>query len=1136
MPGLLEKAGSQSVRPSRWAPIFIENFGNGGLYTNRSPLTPAGSLIENLYYGGKNSALIGGSNVEVTVRNTIQRRPGLSAFSTATYPTAPTRAFSFELLNGTIQVLIDTGSTGSLTITSVANSIGSTAVYTGTFPNAGSNAYAGLVFQVAGFSGAGNNGTFTCTASTTTTLTLTNAIAVAESHAATTVSAGAVYFDQQNGAKTLLKAKQPGAGQSSFVAVAGIFYAGDGVDTWVYTPNNQNGSTWNWGLAAPTSQPSVTIVPSGAAATQWTANTVWSTMGLLNDGTNIQQLIGVNATGLNTTQFGTSGDGNPAWNQTPGGTTSDNTITWTNRGPVVLWTANTTYNNASVGGTTVNPCIIYDPNTKSCYVQANPGNASGVSGSNYPSFKPGLGQATHEGGIKWFYVGPPGVPLPWIKSHAYPSITGGADSVASIVEPVSLANGLPSNQTIFWQVSSGGTSASSAAAPKWATIPGTQTTDGDLQWLCLGSKNWAALTAYSAWSANGTVFRAIVDSNSNFQVCTTTGVSGGSAPTWATVYGDTTTDGSVVWTCVGSSMTWAAATKWFLPVPGFSPPSSSSPYGGASVVDSNNHVEFCTISGKGGSTAPAWAGIGSFTTDNAATWFDLEAYNTSAHSLSWTKGMSYAYSFKARANSDFYSTVDPSTNALPVPPGVASALPLPSGSLTGDVSSASPVFTITGSDAGAVNTISGFGSTNPAVDTIVIWRSADGGSSAQMFELTEIPAPPPIGGIAQFWSFQDFLPDTPTSLYPGLNPLSPAPIDGVNDPPPSAARPMEYNFQRIWCASGQQVIFSGGPDTLVGNPNSAFNASDEFPYLSQVTRAVKSTQGLIVYTKNSIEVILGGPLTASFYNVTLAPGIGLGNFNALDVFAGEHFFMSTDGMLRVLSPSLSLSSTGFPIADKLAALDPTKVYITYNEQPNDSAVYVSDGSTGWFRLNPRQVPGGINGPEPVWSPFATITNGCKMLQSVEVSPGIKKLLVGSTGANQQILQRNLSVFTDNGSQYGANFQLGNLWLAHRGEIALLKFLEADFTGASKTTYTVGYLLNEISGSFSNFVMAPLFDPPSLYGTTITPSSYSPCRYYFSGQGSLARCVHLQMSVDFGTTSFGDEILNMTIYGAVVKNQ
>ena len=60
----------------------------------------------------------------------------------------------------------------SLTVTSVAAGTG---VYTMSSSAAGaSNGYAGLVFVMAGFGTAANNGTFLCTASTTTTITTTN--------------------------------------------------------------------------------------------------------------------------------------------------------------------------------------------------------------------------------------------------------------------------------------------------------------------------------------------------------------------------------------------------------------------------------------------------------------------------------------------------------------------------------------------------------------------------------------------------------------------------------------------------------------------------------------------------------------------------------------------------------------------------------------------------------------------------------------------------------------------------------------------------------------------------------------------------------------------------------------------------
>jgi hypothetical protein len=1150
---LLQQSGAQPNKSPKYVPLFIDRSFTG-LYTQRNVLHDPSDIYTSRFYGGRPDALWQGLNVELTNRLTLQRRPGLTQLSTAVYPTLPLRSYSFQLTDGTIRLIIDTSSL-AYPVTSVANSSGGQVAYSGSF-GAVTNDIQGLKVRISGFTNPNNNGVFTVITSSNTSVVVNNPNAQTETATASANTAGGVYWDQQNGTTVLLFAKGfdvngHNAGQSYFQGVAGTLYVGDGVETWKYTPLNTNlpagaaASTWNWGIVAPTKQPSVTVVPSGSAATQWVANTVWSTMGLIYDSaTNTtQQLNSVNATGVNSTQLGTTGSGNPVWAGV-GGATIDGSVTWTNRGPIVLWTASTLYQNGSSGGTLASPCIIYDPATKACYYNAN---GAGLSGTNYPKFKPGAGQTTSDHQVKWAYLGQHGLPGIWQKSHVYATENAGNADTSSISEPIGLANGLPTNQTVFWQVvTTGGTSSSSYTSPKWNT-PAGQTTggDGDMIWLSLGSDQWVANTSYFAWTASGSIFSAIRDSNGNFQVAIQTGTSkSGSHPTWATAYGDITTDGTVIWTCVGTAMTWAASTQWFLPTPGFSPPSSASPYGGASVVDSNNDVEFVINSGLGGGSTPSWAGIGGTTTDGAATWYNLEAHV--AQSLSWTNGYVYAYSFKARSLTDFYTVDVAGTSNPPVPPGLNTPLPFPTGSETGVISTASPVFTITGSNAGAVNTISGFGSTDPQVDTIVIWRSADGGGPSNMFELTEIPAPQPIGGVAQPWSFKDFLPDLPTNVFPGLNELIQAPIDDTNDPPPNDFLPMAYNYQRIWGARDDEVPFSGGPDVITGNPNEAFNPSDSIPFLAPVTRLVKTPQGLVTFLTDSIEIIAGGPLTSSFYSVTLAPGMGLLSFNALDVYAGEIYFFASDNQLRLINPSLSVSLAGFPLGDQFANLpssgvsdttwNPRNVYVAVHQNGIDNCVFVADGSTGWYRLNPHQIPGAAQGPEPIWSPFAQVAShigGCLMVQSVETTPGIKKLLVGSATSDQRIYYRDLTVFTDNGFTYDANFTMGSITLCHPGQLALLKFLEFDFSKNFGIKPTVSYLLNEISGTFTPFVQDPVPDPPSLYGTATAPSSYNPSRYYFLGNASLARCRHLQIKVDFGQSSIGDEVLTATIFGRLM---
>jgi hypothetical protein len=1235
MPALLQQAGAQPQKQPAFSPLFIDRKMTG-LYTQRNPLHDPSDVVTAKFYGGRPDSLWMGSNIELTNRLTLQRRPGLIPFSTDLYPTPPNRTFAFELTNGTIQVLVDTGSTGNLSISSVANASGGTTVYTGVFPNGGSNAYVGLTFQITGFvTNQSNNGTFTVTASTTTTLTVNNTNGIAETHTATAVSAGAVYYDIQNGSTTLLFPKSPGAGQGYFVAVAGILYYGDGVDQKIYTPLNTgpNGTIFGFGVPAPTVAPTVLITESGTASTAWTASTVFSTMGLVKDtGTgDIFQLLSVNALTTNTNpNIGTSGSGQPPWNQSPGGTTSDTTgggtITWTNRGPIVAWTARTVYNNATLGGTLANPCIIYDPVTQAAYVQSTAA-AQGTSGNITPTFKKALGQHTIDGSCVWIWVGP-GIGgsglAPWLPSQSYPLVGTVSNNYAAtaIVELTGLSSGLPtaaSGQTLYLQVSGGGTSGSGYTP--FGTTPvlaGNLINDNQLTWMSLGSFTWTATTGYSQWSANGTVFSAIVDSNNNFQVCIQTGVSGGSQPTWGVGYGVTTIDGSVIWTNVGDAMSWATNTKWFLPTQGFFPPNGAVTFGGASILDTNipPDVEFSINSGLSGTIQPTWTGVGTYIDDNGTSftlsqvtvgsgiatytgtglsglsgqqliisgftnagnngyvvaragatsttftvaltsqvnethagtakngliWFNEEIFST--QSLAFQKGYSYAYSYKSRSLTDFYTVDVAGTSQPPIPPGLSAPLPFPTGSLTGDVSSASPAtVTPTGPNPGAVLTISGPISTNPAVDTIIIWRSTDGGGTSNMFELTEIPNAP--NGGPGIWSFRDFLPDVATTIggvsFPGLNQLIDAPIDGVNNPPPAGFLPMAFNFERIWGSVGSTVYFSGGPDTLAlgaGNGNSSFNIADSLPFLATVVRLVKTPQGLVTFLTDSIELIQGGPSTASFFSTTLAPGIGLGNYNGLDVYMGEIFFFSSDNQLMLLSPSLNASTFGFPLGDQFANIpssgvsdttwNPATVYVAVLQSGIDNALFVGDGATGFYRCNPHQVPGYGQGPQPVWSPYANITGGCKMLYTTEVQPGIKKLLVGSPSGNKQILERSLTTFTDNGTAYPAFYVMGSITLANSGQIAILKHLEMDMNSAAAPT--VSFLLNDVSGTFTPFTLAPRFDPPQVYGTQLSPQSYNPLRYYFTGVNTVARCRHLQIKVAFPATGTPDEVWNTTIFG------
>ena len=1254
MTTLLEQAGGSPNKQPRYVPIFTDRMFTG-LYTQRAVLHDPSDVYTSRFYGGRPDALLGGRNIELTNRLTLQRRPGMSVFGGgATYPTPPDRAFSFQLSNGNIQVIIDTGTSGLFAITSANNASGGTTVYNGTFPGGASNGLVGLVFSVNGFvTNTTNNGTYTCTASSATTLTLSNKGGIAETIAATAVTSGGVYLDNQNGTSTLLFAKGVNAGQAYFISVAGVLYIGDGVDTRKYTPLNTNDTIWNWGIVAPTTQPSVTITASGAAASVWQASTVFSTMGLTKD-TNatpqIWQIIGTNANGSNTTapQFGTTGNGEPNWGLAPseGNTLVDGGVTWTNMGVLNDWAPNTFFTDLGFAGagSFADPGAIAVQSVKVIF--GNYKNSGGLGNTssaghepNFSSAYPGPSGGYFDNNTHWFAIGSFATAatmanMRWKASHTYATwrSTGSNASIAGQPDFIVTANLPASSGTLvsLFVPTTGGTSSSGYQPFPASSAIGTVVNDGQVSWLNLGQAAWQSAHAYVPWSAQGLTFGCVFD-GANFQVCTKTtglGLSGAHQPgtslassssittsisgsntvytlgsgswsftpspgdqvsftgftnagnngtfkvvsatsnsitaanpngvvetatassafnPWGTGYGTTTSDAGITWVCVGDNVAWAASTIWNLPSVGFQPPGVSEPFGG-SEVNGGGFVQAVINSGKSGSVQPTWSTPTSnppTTTDNTITWQAVGPVTT--NSLSWQFGLAYAYSYKARPLDDFYSPLPLGGGA--VPPGSVTLGP-PTGSETDAISSASPVNQITGANSGSVNTVSGRYSPDPQVDTIIIWRSADTASGAgDMFELTEIPNVPALAntGVLFDWSFQDFLPSVANNIYPGLNVLLPAPVDGVNNPPLSTFLPMVYNYQRIWGANGQQVNFSGGPDTAVGNSNEAFNEADELPFLAPVTRLVKTPQGIVTFLTDSIEMIGGGPATATFFSVTMAPGVGLLSFNACDVYAGEIYFFGSDNIFHVITPSLNLSNFGFPLGDQFAnqpafgssdtTWNPSNVYVAVHQSGVDNCIFVADGSTGWYRLNPHQVPGAAQGPEPIWSPFAAITNGVKMVQSVETSPGIKKLLGGPTIPGEEILVRDLTVFQDDSVSYDAFFTMGSISLAHSGQIAILKHLEFDFSGVSFQP-TISYLLNEISGTFTPFVNSaalntPQFDPPSIYGETIAPTSYSPNRYYFAVTGSLARCRHLQIKVDYGTNSTGNELYSMVIFGRLM---
>lgn len=102
---------------------------------------------------------------------------------------------------------------------------------------------------------------------------------------------------------------------------------------------------------------------------------------------------------------------------------------------------------------------------------------------------------------------------------------------------------------------------------------------GTLTRTTTAANSWGTSAAVSTAYAVGTVVRPSTG-NTYLYRCVVAGTSGGSAPTWGTVPGRETTDGTAVWENVGSSIT---ALSWANAV--FSSPFSAGPFRYAVVSD-----------------------------------------------------------------------------------------------------------------------------------------------------------------------------------------------------------------------------------------------------------------------------------------------------------------------------------------------------------------------------------------------------------------------------------------------------------------------------------------------------------------------------------------------------------------------
>lgn len=702
-------------------------------------------------------------------------------------------------------------------------------------------------------------------------------------------------------------------------------------------------------------------------------------------------------------------------------------------------------------------------------------------------------------------------------------------------------------------------------------------------WIKYWKPNMQQPFTTSGSSAGG--YLAIMDPNGNIQAswvgsasASGTNVGGNEEPDWNTSVGGVTIDGQIVWTNYGRPGKWYGQVQFgsISFTPGYTcciidrngnlqlqcndisgdqytsavEPSWSTTIGGT-VSETGSHTVTSLVAGSGGTLV-----VSTSTSTSNLTWICMGLGTTVV-----SGAYNYAYS---------YHSVD------------------------GTVSTASPLTTLPARILGAQNgyemTLTGPGSADPQVDEIWIWRTAQGQSTLILLDI--IPNPgigglstldsgtvlitdPQTGGVLSLstsalpqvvnaglpvystyatpltWTYIDTLSDL------DLNALIPAPVAKAGDPPPTAITAPIYHLQRVWGIVDNTVVYSAGPDAVTGNGNTQFPPLNYIAYPERPMRIIPFTTNnggiLVIGTANTYVILGTGTQSNPFYTTIYMPGVGILNYDAVDIIGSTIYLMTSRGKLASIDPSAGYVEIGFPIGDQFsnvttgvgvfdgfettvggALYDPSTTRVTWHEQGSgDTAIYVSDGRWGWFRYSP------VTTPESgyVWSPRASLLGGCSFVQSVEVAPGINKLLIAPYGGGP-ILMRDPSVSTDwvfnaVGSQKAFPFPsyqtIGSITLCESGEIAEVAHIAIKSTAVGAKP-SVAVLFGELAATADVpfdvlHVTAP--DPPDLPPSKTIYSD----RYSTMQNGVCPLCEHLQLKIDYGMQAYPDELLKHSIYGA-----
>lgn len=564
---------------------------------------------------------------------------------------------------------------------------------------------------------------------------------------------------------------------------------------------------------------------------------------------------------------------------------------------------------------------------------------------------------------------------------------------------------------------------------------------------------------------------------------------------------------------------------------------------------------YATVSEAGGGIV--WSNIGPVT-DFA--WAALKGFTLPNTIITDTNGnfeapfrSGYTSSTKPTFNTGLFNLTNDNPNLIWINEGVASSLPSGTVStflggwqyaialvntLDNTVSNCGPLSAATGNFTGlaSVNLPPGAGlppldSIDPQADYVAIFRTTDGQSTP--FLIPNVSDSSLLATVTLhdyiLNGYSDSTPDT------GLNNLIAGAIAGQNTPPVIGAINLAYHLDRIWYSKGNALYWTSGPSTPIGNGVNGTAPANVSILPSLIKRIVPTTTGVLVFTVSDIYIVQGGGTTSSPIQspLPLIPGMGLLSYNALDLNGPQIGFFTTDNQFILLDPSGGVSYAGFPIGDQLrlnnggtgTSWNPANVYVAWHVQGEDQAWYLCDGVNGWYRL--------MSTPAPetgyTWSPFAAIQGGAKSVQSVEVTPGVHKLLIGPTSGN--ILQRDLTVFADNGVSYPANAMVGSAVLAQPGQVAVVDHITTQAVRVG-TPVSIGVLVDEALPYYTgpiDILEDWVSDPPNLKESK---SLYKQRFYLAETEEEAAVMLSLQIQIIFNPyDTVQNELLTLTVFGA-----